>query len=315
MTAANTPTPEELAMLSDSERAGLLAEIEDEKLRTAEGDGDGAGDGDGDTAQEPGAQPAAAQPSPAPAPAAPKPAELDAATDAVIQPTQALPGDLPSPAPAPALSAAPAARPFVPDWQMPENAETRLQEIDAKLDKIAQDADAGELTLVEANQQTRQLNAQRRALEQDMFKATFTTDTIKAGWKATVTDFFEGHTEYADGSSLRPAFEQELRKLQVGKTVKEQTNPELLAQADTNLRQLMGLPARAAKPADGRSALQVKTGQRTPAPTLAHVPASDVEDLGGENEFAHIDKLKGAELENAIGKLTPDQRTRYEEGA
>lgn len=47
-------------------------------------------------------------------------------------------------------------------------------------------------------------------------------------------------------------------------------------------------------------------------PTLGGIPAAAEADTGGDSEFAHIDRLGGMELENAIARMSADQRARYE---
>ena len=47
-------------------------------------------------------------------------------------------------------------------------------------------------------------------------------------------------------------------------------------------------------------------------PTLGGIPAAAEADTGGDSEFAHIDRMTGMELENAIARMSADQRARYE---
>lgn len=49
-------------------------------------------------------------------------------------------------------------------------------------------------------------------------------------------------------------------------------------------------------------------------PTLGRLPAAADSEAADEGEFAHIDKLKGMDLELALRKMTPEQEERYLRG-
>lgn len=48
--------------------------------------------------------------------------------------------------------------------------------------------------------------------------------------------------------------------------------------------------------------------------TLRDTPTAASDDAAGDGEFAHLDKLDGMELENAVARLNPEQQKRWAEG-
>ena len=49
--------------------------------------------------------------------------------------------------------------------------------------------------------------------------------------------------------------------------------------------------------------------------SLAHLPAAEIQQTGDVDEFAHIDRLKGVELEKAIGRMSETERERFRASA
>ena len=50
--------------------------------------------------------------------------------------------------------------------------------------------------------------------------------------------------------------------------------------------------------------------------TLANIPAADIEHPGGDaDEFAHLDRLNGLELEKAVSRMSEAERERYRAAA
>lgn len=64
------------------------------------------------------------------------------------------------------------------------------------------------------------------------------------------------------------------------------------------------------KPQDGR-----KPDLSVVPKTLAHLPAADIPQTGDVDEFAHIDRLHGLELEKAVARLSESERERYRAAA
>ena len=49
--------------------------------------------------------------------------------------------------------------------------------------------------------------------------------------------------------------------------------------------------------------------------SLAHLPAAEIQQTGEVDEFAHIDRLKGVELEKAVARMSETERERYRASA
>ena len=61
-----------------------------------------------------------------------------------------------------------------------------------------------------------------------------------------------------------------------------------------------------------QAALDARKQKKAGIPkTLAGVPAADDGDAGGDPEFAHLDKLGGLDLEDAVARMTPEQQDKW----
>lgn len=87
----------------------------------------------------------------------------------------------------------------------------------------------------------------------------------------------------------------------------------VLKEADKQIREAFNLPAAAT---DTIVPKPSRKPDLTVIPkTLAHLPAADIPQTGSVDEFAHIDRLNGVELEQAVSRLSPAERERYRHSA
>lgn len=172
--------------------------------------------------------------------------------------------------------------------------------LQTEYNKYIRELDAAKLKADIAEEYTRQAQAQRWELEQQMFltdNPDFKTDPVLRGALAGVLD-----TLYADEANQGKSGIWFLRE--AGRLVNERFAPkapdnvvEMAPKADAKL--------------DAAKAAQAKKAIKTPPvpKTLAEVPLTSPNDDGGE--FSHLDGLDGEMLEKAISKLTPDAYERW----
>lgn len=296
-------TEEELAMLTDEEREG----IEDDSLVD---EGEESDDG-ADAGTSPEAA-AAAEPEPE------NPADDDGEGDAGDDPEKTSPAPQDAQQqPAPAEQEKPAPQKpqsALPDWKAPEDAKSKLQELDTQLDELAAKFDEGELTAAELRAQSRDIEQQKRDLDRQLLKEELAQETQAdlaqraqdAWYNTTVPQFLERFPEYAAKPILMGALDQAVRALQAEQP-DNQFDADILAKADAQIRAELGLPQRDGKAAPAPAA---KTERELP-PTLSGVPSADIDDIDGSSEFAAIDRLEGVDYENALARMPDEMRERY----
>ncbi len=284
------PTEEDLAMLTDEERAALLDE-EDADDEGDEGEGDEEDDGG-----EAGAEAGEAEED-APGEDADDQANSSAEADASGVDKAAAGGDAVPEAKQPAPSQ-------FPQFEAPADAESKLKEFETRLDELADKFDAGELTAREYREQSRTIQSEERELREAVLKASLSAEATRVAWETGVEAFLSEHKQYEPGSQLFRLLDAEVRHLQA--SADNQFDPRILKQAHENLAKVIG-SAQAQPPAKQAKGERQK---RELPPTLAHLPAADLEDAG-EGEFAHLDRLDGTALEEALARMPEAQRERY----
>lgn len=300
-------TDEQLEHLTDEEREGLL----DEDLLDDEPDEDEEG-GPAPEADK------AAAPADKDAPkpedenakddtAEPGKVEDDAGTEAD---TGEPDGDAGGDAAAPAQPPRPAAA--LPRWEPPENAKAQLEQIEKDKDALSEKFDNGELTGTEFRQQLAALDKQEREIDWKLRKAELARESRAEAFTQAAGAFVGQHTQYKPGTPGYRALDAEVRALQTQAMQDggDPLDPGLIAQAHANIEAAFGrtpAPKPAASKTDGAAA-----GKRpAPPPTLGDLPAADATEATDGGEFAFIDRLTGTAYEEAMAKLTPDQRDRY----
>lgn len=208
----------------------------------------------------------------------------------------------------------------MPQWQAPENAEQRLTEIETEKDELARKFDDGELTGQEFRAQMKPLDKEEREIEQARFKASISTETVHHQWfNVTVPAFIAEHPEYSEGSPLHGALDAEVRKLQTeaSKAGRSQLDGTILDQAHRNvqsgIRKVLGLPPLDEhKPAPNADA--GKAPKRELPPSLNSLPADDVTDPDDGGKYAYLDRLADRDpmaFEDALAKLPEAEREAY----
>ena len=84
-----------------------------------------------------------------------------------------------------------------------------------------------------------------------------------------------------------------------------------LAQADAQVRKLFAASTTPATPVPAAAPAKPTLVRPTGPVTLASLPAAELPETGGGDEFARFEKLSGMELERQLSRLSPDEISRY----
>ena len=286
-------TEEELALLTDEEREGYLADDEDDD---GEGDDDhgnadeGAGgeEGNGDEGDD---DPTLAVDDPATAPPAANPqdgGDAEPQEQIMAQPKPLFNADLPA------------------------DIEAQRTALDEKEDAIDQQYDEGDILFTEHKQALRDINKQRNALDRAELKAELAAEAyqtqIDNSWQASQTAFFSAHPEINTANDVQMTALDHLVR-QETKAVLDKGGvigvPEL-ERAYTKYKQAFNIEAAAPKQAKAPSA----KNEGVVPPNLGKLPAATANDTD-DGKFAHLDRLEGVAFEDALAKLSDAQRDEY----
>lgn len=269
-------TEEELAGLSDAEREAILS-ADDNATAAASADPDpDAGDDDDelDTAAIPAAPVVAA------------PAE-----DATIDE----PGEF-----TPRYVAEPVA-----------DAAAQFAALDEKKGALRSQLSEGDIGLDEFTAQYDLISKEERALERSTLKAEIASEqgqqTAEQRWAWEQEQFFadKANVAYKD-KYLMAGLNEAVKDLANDPANSTKTGPWFLAKANEMIRERFGAPVKPETPNGPGAKPRVQ-----PPPTLASMPSAELPETGAGDEFAHLDKLGGFQLEAALARLTDDQQNRY----
>ena len=273
-------TEEELALLTEEEREGYLADDEDD---------DGEGDDDQGNADEGDDDPTLAVDDPAANP-------QDGGEGGDAEPQEQLMAQ-----PKPLFNA-----------DLPADIEAQRTALDEKEAAIDQQYDEGDILFTEHKQALRDINKQRNALDRAELKAELAAEAyqtqIDNSWQASQEAFFSAHPEFKiDNEAKWAAFDQLVKN--ETKSVLDKGGvvgvPEL-ERAYTKYKQAFNIEAAAPKQA---KAPATKKESVVP-PNLGKLPAATANDTD-DGKFAHLDRLEGVAFEEALAKLSDAQRDEY----
>lgn len=185
----------------------------------------------------------------------------------------------------------------------------KLADITTKKAELRTKLNEGDLALDEYTEQYDALAKEERAIERNLWQA----EQHQRG----ETQRWEWEQEQFLGSTQNALYKDKYLLLMLDAAIKDLANdpknaadrskkgPWYLAEADRIVRERLGKPA-PVKQAD-------KGGRRHPTmpPTLSGMPSAEHPDVGGGDEFSHLDRLEGFDLEAALAKMTPEQELRY----
>lgn len=296
--------------LTDEERAALAAG-DDDQAPTSEGNDDV------DASQQ---QPEAAaedQPTGEGKPAAdadPTTGADDAQQAAAAEPEQTAPVSKAEPA-APQVAQAP-----ILVVQAPEDAEAKLAEIASKKEALADDYEAGTITLKEMQKQIDALSEQaidiRMAQREAELAQKLEAQRVQNVWVQDCNNFLAAHAEYKDAERLQQ-LDETIKALARIPSNAGMSNLDALAKAHRMVRAMNGEPVddapKVAAPAPAKVAPpQVKKPEIPP--DIGKLPAAAMNDTTG-GEFAALESLRKSgnveAYEDALSSLSDAARARY----
>lgn len=299
---------EELAGLSEEERAAIEAEVDETELTATAspvdlpddegeeddagtGDDDGDGEGGDDAGEDPGGEDGGegSDDEGAGDDAGEGQDDGDGGDDA---------GD-PDPVPTESDSREEPVNPY--DYS--DTAKEKLKDLREKLND-------GELSPAEYDEQS-------DAIKSDDYK-TRMQESENRRWGNAVMSFLGRHKDYTQEANpvKFAALDSEVKRMAKAGEIGNMTHRQILEQAKANVEKAFGGAVKQEPPADTGKKDKGKPAkpkaEAPDAPNLGDVPAAGVENPRANNsEFAHLDKLNGVELEAALEKMTPAQQERY----
>ncbi|MND20866.1 hypothetical protein D3C76_47960 [compost metagenome] len=288
-------TEEELAMLTDEERAGLEEDHDDIDEDDADEEGDGADVGDDDAGdggdEEPGRDDGA-----------------DQTDDAAGADEQEAAQD--DERPVPQLKVNPV-----------EDVEAKLADIDKREDDISQKFEDGDLTTSEYRAELRKLERERGGIERQQLEADLARNMNEAQatarWEENVKLFLADHPEISKSELRWGAFDTVVRKV-TAETMKDGKNPGMadLKKAYRQWADDLGIEApkpKAEQKAEAKTDTKSEKPKREIPPSLAKVPSAEISDTD-DGKWAYLDRLIDTEplkFEAALGKLSEADQDAY----
>jgi len=214
---------------------------------------------------------------------------------------------------------APEVREFTPSFHIsgPKNFNASMESLKAERAAFTAKFKEGEISVEELLDGQSAVDEKTNALREHQFAANLTAtldeQSKEQRWKMEQEDFMDANKQYVENNILRSALNTAVIDIARREENSKWSGKKVLAEAHKAVQEAMGTksadPVVAAADA-ANAAVNRKPDLSVVPKTLAGLPAAGIQDTGID-EFAHIDKLQGVELENALAKLTPDQESRY----
>jgi hypothetical protein len=173
----------------------------------------------------------------------------------------------------------------------------------------------GDLTLDDYEAQKDAIIEQERELREQKLKADIAEDQNKqtaiARWEWEQERFFsEKSNEIYKDDLVMAAFDKAVRSLGKDEANANRPGAWFLQEADKQVRARFNMNAEPVK--DPKEPKKNRQPDLSIVPkTLSGVPGADIPDTGAVDEFAHLDRLSGLDLEKAVAKLSPAEQERY----
>ena len=278
---------EDLAMLTDEERAGLLDdedEDDDQDVDDADDDDTGAdgkaddkgdeNDADVDDSQDAGAD---------------KDGEGEDKLDDPIKPTPLFKAELPA------------------------DIEAKRTALDTQEDDLVKKFDEGDITFAEYNKELRSLNRERADLDRAELKAELAQEAqqsqVEQTWQTTANTFVAEHPLISKNETMWNSFDAIVRRVTAETMQKgEQPSRRDLEKAYKQWTEDLGIAD-----AGTQKSQPKQKKQNVVPPNLGKVPAATANDTD-DGKFAHLDRLAESDplaFEAALAKMSDAQRDEY----
>lgn len=202
---------------------------------------------------------------------------------------------------------------FEPKVEPVADYETKISELVAKEDELAEQFDMGEITQREYRQQIRDLDSQRRALEDQQRDFEKSQEIAAQKWSWEVDTFMEAMAEqgmdYKNNKLLNAALDTAVKDLANKPENNDKPSRWFLNEAHKQVSELLGKPVKAPTTDPVKKAVSDRKPDMTKVPqTLADAPQAQNE-VAGTDEFSKLDQLSGMDLERALAAL-PESKAR-----
>ena len=213
---------------------------------------------------------------------------------------------------------------FMPEYKAEEVADyvSKMSEFSAQKAALRVALNDGELTHADYDDKKDAIIAEEQALRELKLKYEIAVEQNEqnaiARWNWEQERFFseDVNAVYKD-KYLLAAFDSAVRDLGSKTENANQPGHWFLKEADKLVRSRFNTgetkvdePKVETKPKESR-----KPDLSMVPKSLAHLPAAEIQQTGDVDEFAHIDRLKGIDLEKAIGRMSEAERERFRASA
>lgn len=152
------------------------------------------------------------------------------------------------------------------------------------------------------------------AIKSDDYKARL-QESENRRWGNAVTSFLVQNKDYTQEASPTKfaALDSEVKRMANAGEIGNMTHLQILQKAKANVEAAFGSVPKVEDTKDEGGKPKPKPKAKVPeTPNLGDVPAAGVDNpRANASEFANLDKLTGADLESALEKMTPAQQERY----
>lgn len=206
--------------------------------------------------------------------------------------------------------------PPVPVSKLPDDYEDKVKAVATDKKALAEQLDEGDITMAEYHDKLDGLNRTERELERTKDRVADNEHRRYETWtNIHVIGFMKQHPEYKN-EMLTGLLDQEVRKMQAAGTYSSDTDPQILVEAHKKIAaSFPGTFSEPAKPAASGKKDEKKPVVHNTAPSLAKVPAANV-DQPGEGEFSSLDRLLETDplgWERACERLSKSDPAKYEQ--
>ncbi|ENO82069.1 hypothetical protein B447_05008 [Thauera sp. 27] len=199
---------------------------------------------------------------------------------------------------------------------VPEDLAARLEGVNQRFGELQQKLEDGEISVADYVVQNQALVDERMALklaeEQAKWAASQNAAQREQRWKWEVERFYSGESAaiYKD-PILKAALDVAVRQLDADPANAKRSDAWILEEADRQVRERMNLGSTQRQSRDRKGGKQPDLSNLPK--TLANLPAAELSETGAD-EFAYLEKLADKDpmaYEAALRKLTPEQEARY----
>lgn len=202
-----------------------------------------------------------------------------------------------------------------------DNYDAKVADIAAQKVELRRKLNEGDIDMDAYESAKDAIVAQEMSLREQKIKADIAAEqadqSSKARWLWDQEQFFaaEANAIYQD-KYLLAAFDAAVRDLGADDANANQKGAWFLKEADKMVRSRFNIGKQEVTQQPAPKQQEVRKPDLSVVPkTLAHLPAADIPQTGDVDEFAHIDRLTGLELEKAVARMSEAERERYRAAA